>query len=126
MTSKKKNDPGIGIWIENLMDRVRVGESLKKANLEHRNLSDIDACLQFLNDPETLLIVDLQNRGIEDFGKRLPDDAVSARRIIGYFPHLQIRLKKTAEKFGIQHVVPRSVLFGDTVGLLQEIGKQIK
>lgn len=118
---RKDAKPVIGIWIENLMDRVRVGESLKKADYKYENLPNPEACLQFVNDSQSLIIVDLQNKGIEEFAKGLPNDVSYFKRVICYFPHQQIDLKRNAQKCGIEHIFPRSMFFRDTSGLLQRV-----
>ena len=114
----------IGLWIDNLMDRVRVGDSLKQQGFECQNISDENVSFEFLrSNPQNVVILDLQNSSynVKNILKQFEGNQKFLKRIICYFPHVQIQLKKNAEGCGIEHVYPRSIFFGDTISLIQKL-----
>lgn len=118
----------IGFWIDNLMDRVKVGDHLKKNGFEIENIPDLEGCLQFLQTGSSIAIVDLQNASLdfETMQQRFAVLPELSTRIVAYFPHVQIHLKKGAEQCGVAHIYPRSVFFGDPIALIQKVVKESK
>ena len=113
----------IALWIDDLMDRVRVEDHLRKNGLPIEHINSLEPCINFLQTNPGIVIIDLQNASL-DFAKmqnQLVSQPGLTKRILSYFPHLQIHLKKAAEDCGIEHVYPRSVFFSDSLGLIQRI-----
>lgn len=126
MDSNQKHDEimKVGLWIDNLMDRVRVGDNLTQQRFECQNISDTQTCFSFLqSNTNGLVILDLQNSSlnIDNIQKQFEGNQQLLKRVICYFPHLQIQLKKNAENCGIEHVYPRSIFFADSATLIQQI-----
>ena len=113
----------IGLWIDNLMDRVRVGDQLKENGFQMEQVDSLQSCINFLRTSPGIIIVDLQNASLdlESMQNQLASHPELTKRILSYFPHVQIRLKRAAEECGIEHVYPRSVFFSDSSGLIQRI-----
>jgi hypothetical protein len=124
MKLTENNSGKLGLWIENLMDRVRVGDALKQQGFDCSTISDVTACFEFLqSNPDVLVILDLQNSSInfESLQKQFEGNKKLLKRVICYFPHVQIQLKKNAENCGIENVYPRSMFFADTISLIQKV-----
>ncbi len=126
MTSDQNNNMinKIGLWISNLMDRVRVGDSLKKQGFQIENIPDLSACHKFLEaDSNNIVVIDLMASSVklEMFHEQFNDFPEVTKRIVGYFPHVQIQLKKDAQQCGIKHVFPRSMFFADSARLIRRV-----
>jgi hypothetical protein len=113
----------IGLWIDNLMDRVRVGDQLNKNGIQIVYINSLESCTAFLQTNQGMVIIDLQSNSLdlENMQKQLASQPELIKRMLVYFPHVQIHLKKAAEECGIEHVYPRSVFFSDSWGLIQRI-----
>lgn len=113
----------IGLWIDNLMDRVRVGDQLKKDGFQTEHINSVESCINFLQTGPGIVIVDLQNTSLdfETMQNQLAGQTGLSKRILSYFPHVQIHLKRAADECGIEHVYPRSVFFSDSLGLIQRM-----
>ena len=124
-SSQKQNEIiKVGLWIDNLMDRVRIGDNLKQRRFDCQNISDVRECFSFLqSNTDSLVIIDLQNRSFnfDNIQKQFEGNLEFLRRVICYFPHVQIPLKKNAESCGIEHVYPRSLFFADSETLIRGI-----
>jgi hypothetical protein len=124
LNQKQSGKIRIGLWIDNLMDRTRVGGNLKQQRFECQNISDGNACFEFLKlNPQSLVILDLQNSSynFDDLQKQFEGHKKLLKRVICFFPHVQIQLKKNAQDCGIEHVYPRSVFFEDTISLIKKL-----
>lgn len=128
MSSNQKNetDVVIGLWIDNLMDRVRIEEHLKREGFVCEKITGTVAAFQFLQDNlHAVLIIDLQN-GSLDFEKirqLFSNYPQLIKRIGCYFPHVQIHLKKKMQELGVDKVFPRSTFFTDGAAIVQKIVK---
>lgn len=126
MSSNKNSEVDfmIGLWIDNLMDRVRIEEHLKRKGFACEKIAEIVAALQFLQaNPNAVLIIDLQN-GSLDFAKMrqlFSGHPELVKRIGCYFPHVQIDLKKKMEGLGVERVFPRSIFFADSAAIVQKL-----
>jgi len=126
MSSNQKNDTNvdIGLWIDNLMDRVRIEEHLKRKGFSCEKIAEVHAAFQFLqSNSDTILIIDLQNGSLDFekmrqlFGTR-PE---LMKRIGSYFPHVQIHLKQKMQQLGVTQLFPRSMFFADSAAIVQKI-----
>lgn len=118
----------IGLWIDNLMDRVRVGDHLKKNGFQTENIPNLQACLKFLQTGQGIVVIDLQNTSV-DLGKMQEQFGAQPellKRIVCFFPHVQIHLKNGAQELGIEHVFPRSVFFKDILVLIRKVAESSK
>jgi hypothetical protein len=105
------------------MDRVRVGDHLKKNGLQIKSMPDLETCHRFLQTKLGIVVIDLQNASL-DFEKMRHQFAARpelTEHILAYFPHMQIHLKKEAVQCGIRHVYPRSVFFSDPLAVIQKV-----
>jgi hypothetical protein len=124
MKSSQNKTAKIGLWIDNLMDRSRVGSNLTQQGSECLNISDVKSGLEFLkSNTQSLVILDLQSSSynFENIKKEFEGNQNLLKRIICYFPHVQIQLKKNAQDCGIEHVYPRSVFFADPISLIKKL-----
>jgi hypothetical protein len=126
MGSKRKQNEiiKVGLWIDNLMDRVRVGDNLKQQRFDCQNISDVKQCFSFLqSNTNGLVIIDLLNSSFDfnNIQKQFEGAQEFLKRVICYFPHVQIQLKKNAESCGIEYVYPRSMFFADNETLIRGI-----
>jgi len=114
MSSNQKNDTNvdIGLWIDNLMDRVRIEEHLKRKGFSCEKIAEVHAAF-----------IDLQNGSLDFekmrqlFGTR-PE---LMKRIGSYFPHVQIHLKQKMQQLGVTQLFPRSMFFADSAAIVQKI-----
>lgn len=124
-SNQKQSEPiKIGLRIDNLMDRVRVGDNLKQKGFDCQNISGTKACFEFLlSNPQSLVILDLQNSSLkfDMIQTQFVEHDDLLKRIVCYFPHIQMQLKKDAQGCGIEHIYPRSVFFADGSALMQQI-----
>ena len=116
----------IALWIDNLMDRVRVSDHLQKNGFQIDSIPDSEICYEFLQAKSGIVVIDLQNASL-DFKKMRRQFAAQRKltdQIVSYFPHVQIHLKKEAEQCGIRHIYPRSAFFGDILTIIQRVIKE--
>lgn len=124
LDQKQSKNIKIGLWIDNLMDRTRVSGNLTQQGFAHQNISDEKACLEFLkSNSQSLVILDLQNSSynFNDLQKQFEDHQKFLKRVICFFPHVQIQLKKNAQGCGVEHVYPRSMFFLDTISIIKKL-----
>lgn len=90
--------------------------------IDVRQLAELAAA----EDMPEAMIVDLTlGRGdpfelIREAKRRWP-----ATKVIGFFPHVQVELKRQAEAAGADRVLPRSVFNEQLAGLLRELGGEV-
>ncbi|MFQ5585081.1 MAG: hypothetical protein ACE5GL_11650 [Calditrichia bacterium] len=114
------------LWVENLMSRTRLMGLCSQIRITAETVSSFDEAFLFLkNNPEGIMIIDLENRQIdfEQLKSGINEEEQMGNRIIGFFPHVEIGLKNRAKEAGIGHIVPRSVVFGDLSGSLERVIK---
>jgi hypothetical protein len=118
----------IGLWIDNLMDKVRVGDHLQKNGFQVESVPDQATCHKFLQTKSGIAIIDLQSPSLDldEMRDQFADQPELLKRIVCFFPHVQIHLKRGAQKLGIKHVYPRSVFFKDPIVLIQKVGESSK
>ena len=123
MDAKKENENAlIGLWIDNLMDRVRLEEHFKAKGYSCESISDTSPAFEFLQEnTDATLIIDLQNASL-DFTKmrqQLNAQTELLNRITCYFPHVRVELKKEMQQIGVEHIFPRSVFFEEPTSKLR-------
>ena len=108
------------------MDRVRVEDQLKKNGFQIEQIGGLETCLRFLQTNSGMVIIDLQNTSlaVDKMQHQMATRRELAKRILSYFPHVQIHLKKGVEQCGIKHVYPRSVFFNDVAALIQKVNEE--
>jgi hypothetical protein len=101
----------IGVFIDDLMTRIRVMETLKDS-CDVKFLQDLDAITVFLDQFERgIVIISLEDFSIHfDFWRtRLKENNLLHGRIIAFYPHVHEKLKEKAENIGITQLYPRSI-----------------
>ena len=96
------------ILTNNLMDEVKISETSKQLNIEIKVVSDLKSLIeQMLENTPNTIILDLNElKGSLEIIQKLIIRRPGLK-VIGYLAHVQIDLKKEAEKYGIQ-TMPRS------------------
>ncbi len=112
------------LWIDNLFSRAQLQQKIAVRYPDVQATSSGEEAFSILREnSRAVLIVDAENGSLTpQFWKRARPFAL---QVVLFYPHVRTDIANQAKEAGLNYVYPRSQVFRNPVGTLENVWKQL-
>lgn len=112
------------LYVPDMILRSRIKHSLTSKGWPYRSADNFAEVLEALNgDAQASAILDLDfaERDLPEIKTALQQNPELSKRMVGFFSHVNVTLKRNMQEAGFQNIFPRSQFFKNLNVTLEQI-----